>query len=209
MELKYKAAPICRMSESELHLSANGLLFKIMIITGWKNYDDPTDRAVLNQQFILKLKESYPNVNTHEIEYAFRNTLIKDFGKNINLLLLDEVMQPYLSQRAEASRLEEQAVTKELPAPAVRVTDQEWIETGFETWKFTKNYLLLPANLYRILGLKPTIEEQELIKRTARGLIAKLLQDDKNYFSGMDYDKFYAKLLRRIAVGMHFEKKNN
>ncbi len=187
-------------------MSAKGLLFKIIIITGWKGYDDPINDAILQQQFILKLKESYPNVNTHEIEYAFRNTLVKDFGKNINLLLLDQVMEPYLKQRAEVSRIEEQVKVKELPVPVVEVTDEEWIETGRETWNFTRNYLLIPANIYRILNLNPTLGEQEAIKYTASRIIANLLKDDKDYFNGIEYDKFYNKLLRRIAVGMYFEK---
>lgn len=80
---------------------------------------------ILLDQFVKKLIESYPNVNPEEIEYAFRNygTTVKDWGKSMNLSLIDEVMMPYLSDRKHLSHeLEER---KEEPPPTKILSDEE------------------------------------------------------------------------------------
>jgi hypothetical protein len=97
------------MSEAELDRSADALLLKIHTITGW-NFPDLKIAVELQRQFMLKMQESYSNVNADEIEYAFRTfgTTVKDWGKSMNLSLIDEVMIPYLEQRATVSKIEEQ-----------------------------------------------------------------------------------------------------
>lgn len=96
------------MSIAELKTAATLLLIKINVITGWALYEDPKSAQILKEQFELKIKESYPNVNVDEMEYAFRqNTTVKDWGKFMNLGLIDEVMIPYLNQRKEISDIEE------------------------------------------------------------------------------------------------------
>ena len=204
---KYAAKPFLRMDANEIALSVKQLLIKISIITGWKLYDDAMEQRILEQQLMLKLNESYANTNPAEIEYAFRNSFVKDWGKAINLSLIDEVMQQYLSQRAEASRLEEQVMSKpkELTAPPEPVTDEEWIEIGQGLWKSTKNIMLIPPKLYRLLNLKPTEDEKERIKEAADRFISNLIYQDKDYFIG-EVDKLstYNRLLRQIAVAEFF-----
>jgi len=210
IERKYQALPIARLSDHELTLAGKGLLFKISIITGWKMYDDAVEQRILEQQFLLKLKESYSNVNTVEIEYAFRNSFVKDWGKSMNLALIDEVMQPYLSQRAEASRLEEQVMAKpkELPASNETVTDEDWIEIARGTWEKTKNPMLLPPKLYRILNLNPTEEQKSSVRRRATLMVSKLIQDDPKFFKDdADAGVFQNRLLRQLCVADYFEGK--
>ena len=198
------------MNGQEIALAAKQLLFKISIITGWKMYDDEIEQRILEEQFSMKLKESYGNTNSTEIEYAFRNSFVKDWGKSMNLALIDEVMQPYLSQRAEASRLEEQVMTKpkELPASNETVTDEDWIEIARGTWEKTKNPMLLPPKLYRVLNLNPTEEQKSSVRRRATLMVAKLIQDDPKFFKDdADAGVFQNRLLRQLCVADYFEGK--
>jgi hypothetical protein len=111
LQVKYQSARFGEMKIEDVEVWADALLLKINSITGWVLPED-TGLTVISDQFKKKLTESYSNCNPDEIEYAFRNygTSIKDWGKQMNLSLIDEVMIPYLSKRAELSRLEEQKV---------------------------------------------------------------------------------------------------
>lgn len=66
---------------------------------------------ILIDQFTKKILESYPLINSDEIEYAFRNKPIeiKEWGKAMNLSLIDEVVQPYIEKRYEISGIEERS----------------------------------------------------------------------------------------------------
>lgn len=108
-QVKYKSQRFGSMQPADREKAAYALLLKIHVITGWVL---PTDDGLLNilvDQFEKKLSETYANVNADEVEYAFRNMSgVKDWGKNMNLSLIDEVMIPYLEKRFEVSRLEEE-----------------------------------------------------------------------------------------------------
>ena len=97
------------MDFEEVDLWADALLLKINSITGWV-LPESTMLTVFTDQFKKKISESYGNANPDEVEYAFRNygTGVKDWGKQMNLSLIDEVMVPYLARRRELSQLEEQ-----------------------------------------------------------------------------------------------------
>ncbi len=105
------------MSLSERTKWAIGLLAKISVITGWSV---PENEAlnILADQFEKKLFESFQNVNPDEVEYAFRNRSneVKDWGKNLNLSLVDDVMIPYLEKRKIISQIEEQQKVKQIEA---------------------------------------------------------------------------------------------
>lgn len=128
------------MSAEELRISIHKLLLTIHIITGWiLPSNDFLD--ILLQQLELKITDSYENMNTDEIEHAFRsNSEVKDWGHNMNLNLIDEVLMPYISKRFELSKIEERI--KE-PAPEQKIyTDEEIlnqrrgeIETAFQAMK--------------------------------------------------------------------------
>ena len=89
------------MDPEQLVLHAQALLLKIHVITGWRIPENETLLTVLQDQFYKKLIEDYANVNVQEIEYAFRRfgTAIKDWGKDVNLNLIDTVMVQYLAER--------------------------------------------------------------------------------------------------------------
>lgn len=94
------------------------------MITGWVIPGDEL-MMVLIDQFEKKLMESYGMFNTEEIEYAFRltGTTIEDWGKEMNLNLLDKVLIPYLNQRLYVSADEERK--KEKPPVQTILTDQQ------------------------------------------------------------------------------------
>lgn len=108
MALKYAAPRICDMDMNLQSMWAKSLLLKIHVITGWVIPD--TDLlTILIDQFEKKLIENYGMLNVEEIEYAFRSsgTVVKDWGKSMNLALIDEVLIPYLNHRFELSTTEE------------------------------------------------------------------------------------------------------
>lgn len=90
-------------------IQSTTLLLKIHVITGWE-VPQKELMAILADQFAKKILESYPSVTPDEVEYAFRNKPIelKDWGKALNISIIDEVMVPYLEKRFEISRVEEQ-----------------------------------------------------------------------------------------------------
>lgn len=100
------------MNVGEFRATSYALLLKIHVITGWA-IPEGEFQDILIDQLEKKLLESYPLVNPDEVEYAFRNnTSVKDWGKAMNLSLIDEVMIPYLEKRRELSSLEEQKQPK-------------------------------------------------------------------------------------------------
>lgn len=109
LEIKYKSKRISELTEVELLLHAQALLLKIHVITGWRITENEALLNILQDQFNKKLLEDYGNCNIDEIEFAFRHfgTHIKDWGKNMNLALIDEAVNEYLSERRRLSEMEE------------------------------------------------------------------------------------------------------
>lgn len=130
---------------------AIGLLVKINAVTGWVNPDGLL-MDVLVDQFEKKLNESYPTINPDEVEYAFRSygTVIKDWGKQMNLSLIDEVMIPYVEKRFEISRKEEQQKTKTMKAEiGNEISDFElWEQTCELVNKRNYSAIFIPSSLY-------------------------------------------------------------
>lgn len=100
------------MSEDELSKWSKALLIKIHVITGWVIPSDNALYTVLKDQFQKQLSEKYFELNPDEIEFAFRNegTLIEDWGKDLNLNLIDKILLKYLNNRYKVSNMEEQLV---------------------------------------------------------------------------------------------------
>ena len=78
------------------------LLLKISVITGWQLPQKEIFDILIDQldKFFF---ESFPYFNVAEIEYAFRRygTQIKDFGREINLSLFNEVLATYKADRRQ------------------------------------------------------------------------------------------------------------
>lgn len=108
ISLKYQSKRIGEMDLGELAIQVDRILLKVNIITGWVNPSGATLK-VLQEQFAKKLLEDYQQLNPDEIEYAFRSagTTIEDWGKTMNLNLIDKVLIPYTEKRYDLSRVEE------------------------------------------------------------------------------------------------------
>lgn len=121
------------MSASDQTKWAAALLIKINVITGW--VIDQLLMAVLADQFEKKLIENYSDMNPDEIEFAFRRdgTVIKDWGKPMNLALIDEVLIPYRNTRHRLS-LEMEERSKEPPKQKVYTDDEnrDWMRQQTE-----------------------------------------------------------------------------
>lgn len=113
---KYQSPRFGEIDPVKILPTAKALLIKISAITGWVNPEGPV-LNVLVDQFTKKLQEGYRDVNADEMEYAFRafGVLVQDWGKQVNLSLIEQVMNPYLAERREVSKKEEQKAP-ELPA---------------------------------------------------------------------------------------------
>lgn len=124
IELKYKSRQIGTMTDQEVTVWGKTLLLKIHVITGW-TIPDTDLLIILVDQFQKKLVESYPDMNPDEIEYAFRQcgTTVKDWGKAMNLSLIDQVLIPYLDERKRLSHAMEERNAP--PPPQVILTDQQ------------------------------------------------------------------------------------
>jgi hypothetical protein len=157
------------MTGPEIRKWAKAILVKIHVITGWVIPEDEGYMNILMDQFEKKLSESYSNVNADEIEYAFRTfgTTVKDWGKSMNLSLIDEVMIPYLEQRATVSKIEEQKqpLQIEMKEDLSDKSMQDWFDETVKQvkqktvavefippmvceWAITKGLLGNPADYY-------------------------------------------------------------
>lgn len=199
LELKYASLPFGKMEAAELKVAASALLIKISFITGWSLYEDPKSHGILKEQFELKIVESFPNVNVDEMLYAFRqNTTVKDWGKAMNLALIDEVMIPYLENRFEISKLEESlSKPKALPPPEDEpMTDDEFLELNKNIFIKSKNFGLISTKCYDILvkqgKIKLTDEQKAEIERKARGNFFSI--ENKEYTTFLTQDEIARKI---------------
>ncbi len=195
IETKYKSKPFCAMSTDELFVSVHALLLKIHVITGWNAPDKEENLNILIDQVAKKLTEDYATVNIDEMELAFRKNPVKDWGKNMNLNLIDEVMTPYLQQRKELSRIEEtKAKPLELPAP--EISDEDYLEAVKSTYKLTKEWRMLPVLAYDILvregKINLTKERKLEIKENVQAANTELSEDEvKNLCKSFSVKLFF------------------
>lgn len=117
--MKQKSKMFKFLTEVEQVYAVKNLLIKIHVITGWAL---PTEEflGVLIDQVHKKIMEDYSDMNPDEVEFAFRETTtLEDWGKNLNLNLLDKILIPYKDRRYGISRKVENA----LPPPEKRPYD--------------------------------------------------------------------------------------
>ena len=109
IELKYSDTPISMMADVELRTRLLKVLKRIHVITGWNLPQDQEYTALLLDELHAKLKESFDMLNLREIVAAFRENGIgvKDWGKNMNLDLVCNVLGVYCEKRARVSMEEE------------------------------------------------------------------------------------------------------
>lgn len=124
IRLKYQSPQIKSLIDGNLGIVTKTLLLKIHVITGW-TLPIGNIMIALKDLFEKKILMSYSFLNPDEIEYAFLKygTTIEDWGKEMNLNMIDKVLIPYVEQRVEFSYNEE----KGLPAPPQKVYTEEEI----------------------------------------------------------------------------------
>lgn len=206
------------MNDAELELSAHRIILKISVIVGWTIplSDEMVD--MLTDQFRKKLSEGYSNLNEAEVEYAFRNKGIetRDWGKSLNLSLIDEVMIPYLENRFEISKTEESLTKPKMIEEKKETTDKEMFE-WIEDWKQKEviDLELIPLQFYDFLESKKIIAvpnkiKHEFIAKAASQIKVKLIdamslsKNDDAYkafkvFEKMEVEGFEGDLKIRIT----------
>lgn len=150
------------MNEEQIDLFGDAMLLKISVITGWV-LPTETLQNLLVDQFKKKMLESYSECNAEEVEYAFRNFgyQVKDWGKQMNLNLIDEVMRPYLQKRREQSFAEERVA--QLPAPKAKSESLSdfamlrWLAREIQFVKTGKPLEFIPEELYDYLDKRGAI----------------------------------------------------
>lgn len=180
--LKYKSKQIAAMDSGETGRWSKALLLKIHVITGWVIPGNEL-MNILVDQFEKKLIETYGSLNPDEIEYAFRTTgtTVEDWGKSMNLNLLDKVLLPYLQNRIALSEVEEKQATK----PESKIyTDEELLnqkreETQYCYRRFLKGDLnYFPTSImYEVLLHDELIEEGEDVREFFENLAAREIQN--------------------------------
>ncbi|OLY92480.1 hypothetical protein BUE76_11720 [Cnuella takakiae] len=114
---KYAKPQFRHLGKADMYTTCELLLIKIHVITGWPIPDNEDLMTVLTDQFMQLLLEDYPEMNADEVEYAFRHYgatgEIKDWGKSMNLTLIQQVLIPYLNKRYDLGQVERRA--KEQP----------------------------------------------------------------------------------------------
>jgi hypothetical protein len=176
----YAEKPIGQLSEALIKLHAISLCVKISIITGWQIPADEDVKQILYQQLEKKMKEDYSNLNIQEIEYAMRKygTEIKDWGKSINLSLIDTAVNPYFYKRSTVRQLEEsQIVHKELPSTEEVLDDAEFIKVAKDIFLKTKLTGLIPPKVYdQLEGTEIILTKEE--KGEIRRKVVKNIEDE-------------------------------
>lgn len=180
--LKYKSKQIAVMDSGETGRWSKALLLKIHVITGWVIPGNEL-MNILVDQFEKKLIETYGSLNPDEIEYAFRTTgtTVEDWGKSMNLNLLDKVLLPYLQNRIALSEVEEKQATK----PESKIyTDEELLNQKREETQYCyKRYLngditYFPITMmYEVLLHDNLIEEGQGVREYFENLAAREIQN--------------------------------
>lgn len=232
IRLKYQSTCFKLLDRGEFRAAAYALLLRIHVITGW-SIPEGELQDILIDQFEKKLLESYPLVNPDEVEYAFRNnTQVKDWGKAMNLSLIDEVMIPYLEKRKELSQVEEQKqpIMIEHKEDMSDKAMNDWAEDlkkGVKERKTTVEFMPLMVYEYLIKTgeLNPTKHEKNeyLVKAVAyrhqclvdevqdistaaaaRPILAKFNEmKDSGVFDGEERERLI-KLAKRMIMYDHF-----
>lgn len=168
--VKYAARPFGLMPREERVSWAIALMMKIHAITGWVMPGEPFDDVLLDQ-FQKKLAESYSNVNPEEVEFAFRNNpSVRDWGKSMNLALVDDVLSGYLEKRRRASIEEEhQKIKKEKPTVIPVLEEDLWEEfqRGIKSGKMTVDFLPDVLFTWKTKTYTPTKEDKFFCQQSA------------------------------------------
>ncbi|MGN7818821.1 hypothetical protein ACTJJB_01755 [Chitinophaga sp. 22536] len=126
--MKYNTKRFGNYTDTELHTIIEALILKTAVITGWQLAEDDAYVTILTDQLRKKAIDDYQNINPDEFEYAMRTygTRIKDWGKALNLALIDDAICEYLGKRQHLSELEAQKRANEAEITALPPGETDW-----------------------------------------------------------------------------------
>lgn len=213
LRIKYQTKPFGKMDSEEIDLWTDALLLKIHTVTGWV-IPEGSILNIITDQFRRKLVESYTWCNPDEIEYAFRNygTTVKDWGKSMNLSLIDEVMTVFLEKRREVSKIEEQvrmkSDVKELPG--IKMTEQEIVDTAWDVWNVTGRVDYISESTYEVLAHHSLIvlsnEQKHQLMSAAHSYLSELSAKDPELFERTDRKEVQKRYAKKMAVARLFRE---
>lgn len=201
--MKYAGKTFGKMNDTERELAAHSILIKIHTIVGW-TIPIGEFMDILVSEFEKKLSESYANVNEEEMMYAFRNRGLdtKDWGKALNLTMIDEVMIPYLESRMELSKVEEHLKPKQMIEEKKQLTDEEWEEWVVDIKDYPLE--LIPVSCYDYLlrkgRINPTIKQKKDYMNKAIPLYAISISENLR-----KWDEFIKQKNDNKIKGDHFD----
>ncbi|MCW3466533.1 hypothetical protein [Chitinophaga nivalis] len=137
IQLKYNSKRIGNYTPEELSVQCKAMVMKIAVITGWQIPDNPEYVTILMDQLRKKFADDYQDLNIDEFEYAMRTygTHINDWGKGLNLALIDDAICEYLGKRQHLSNLEAQKRANEINTAALPASETDWSDS----WEKIKN----------------------------------------------------------------------
>lgn len=202
------------MGVAEMLIAANAVILKIHAITGW-SIPEPVYANILKDQFIKKMQEGYANTNVDELEYAFRTygTTVKDWGKNMNLSLIDEVMIPYLQSRSEVSKMEEskKPLAIENKENLSDQSMQDWLEDQqkqVQAGKLPVSFIAVMLYEFAVKKqiITPSIEQKkEYMVLAAKYTQAKLIEDAGDKEVAREMSEFNAMMASGVFTGKYVE----
>jgi hypothetical protein len=175
-KVKYLVPCFKTLPEIELVGYVQGIVKRVKVITGWAIPELQEDRLILYSEMAIHFKEKWSTYNAEEVIYAIRNYSGENYGKDINLKLIDEAMDKYASIRAEISRKEEQEKNRlefyRKYDKAYGYDAMELVQTFYND--FLANTIKLnqiPARVYEIIKerCKPSFTEEQKKEFTRRG----------------------------------------
>ena len=183
------------MNSSEFSIWSKVLLSKTSVVKGWA-LPEGNNLIILMDQFKKHLQEKYSELTVEEFEFAFRSDeTVKDWGRPVNLSLIDQVMVIYLSKRFKASEHEQKAIEFKMPVivPVIEITDQELIEGARQSFGLTGMHELISPDVFDLLvkegEIKMTRKQKlELMESVERSVAARRKEDS-------DYSSDWAKCI--------------
>ena len=137
------------MDDMELIATIQGLLVRVKVVTGWSIPDLESERRILYSEFAIHLQEKWATLNHEEIMFAVRNYAGTDWGKNVNLKLLDDAIEVYHRKRVVLSQIEEQKKGKQPELANVNADWKSLCEESYQSYlKGKLNIDLMPHQLY-------------------------------------------------------------
>jgi hypothetical protein len=201
------------LTKDELIATGQMLCLRIASITGWTLPNENLE--ILFDQLAKYLVEMFPTLNHEEIEYAFRtkSSNVKDWGKNLNLSLFTEVLEPYLIERKAASEKEAQQAAKldleKNIIPQKKMDNKELIETAYKIWQGMKNWEFIMVGAWQAIKeekLFPlTKDEQHYYLSAAWAISVQKEEKDPDFFFNIDKESWLRYTAGKLATNKYFE----